>query len=114
MCILPAEQPHASAAALLDGQARQHLAVAALSGVPDSQDNVATLLCWRQRDILAVAGPDRKTRRERVDFVVALLTQREGQCEQRICPVRVLPQNLAALLLAFAEQLDKDLAALAL
>src|SRR5262245_50324987 len=37
MCILPQDQPHASVAALLDGQARQQLALAALSGVPISQ-----------------------------------------------------------------------------
>jgi hypothetical protein len=76
-------------------------------------DDVATLLCWLQQDILAVAGPDYQTRRELLDWVVSELEQREGQCEHRIGPARVLLQNQGPLLLAFAEQLDKDLAALA-
>jgi hypothetical protein len=76
-------------------------------------DDVATLLSWLQRDILAVAGPDYQTRRELLDFVVAELAQREGQCPHRIGPVRVLLANQGALLLAFAQQLDKDLATLA-
>ena len=37
MCILPPRQPPASAAALLEGPARQQLALAALAGVPISQ-----------------------------------------------------------------------------
>jgi hypothetical protein len=76
-------------------------------------DDVATLLSWLQQDILAVAGPDHPTRRELLDFVLAELIQREEQCEQRIRPIRVLLENQGDLLLAFAEQLDKDLAALA-
>jgi hypothetical protein len=76
-------------------------------------DDVATLCRWLQQDILAVAGPDHATRRERLDFVVAELRLREGQSESRIRPVRVLLENQADLLLAFAEQLDKDLQALA-
>src|SRR5262249_18072142 len=39
--------------------------------------------------------------------------QREEQCEQRIRPIRVLLENQGDLLLAFAEQLDEDRAALA-
>jgi hypothetical protein len=76
-------------------------------------DDVATLLSWLQWDILAVAGPDYQTRRELLDFVVAELAQREEQCPHRIGPVRVLLLNQGALLLALAQQLDKDLAALA-
>src|SRR5262249_62174260 len=56
-------------------------------------DDVATLLDWLQRDILAVAGPDYQTRRELLDFVVAELAQREGQCEHRIGPGRVRLAN---------------------
>jgi hypothetical protein len=76
-------------------------------------DDVATLLSWLQWDILAVAGPDYAKRRELLDFVLAELKQREEQCEQRIRPIRVFLENQGDLLLAFAEQLDKDLAALA-
>jgi hypothetical protein len=76
-------------------------------------DDVATLGHWLQRDILAVAGPDCSTRRELLDFVVAELRLREGQSESQIRPVRVLLENQGANLLAFAEVLDQELAALA-
>jgi hypothetical protein len=76
-------------------------------------EDVATLYGWLRQDILAVAGPDYQTRRELLDFVAAELVQREGQCEHRVRPVRITLQNQGADLLAFAEQLDKDLAALA-
>jgi hypothetical protein len=77
-------------------------------------EDVATLYTWLREDILAVAGPDYATRRALLDFVVAELVQREGQCEHRIRPVRTLLVNQGADLLAFAAALDKDLAALAL
>jgi hypothetical protein len=44
---------------------------------------------------------------------VAELSRREGQCEHRIRPVRVMLENQGGDLLAFALQLDGGLAALA-
>jgi hypothetical protein len=76
-------------------------------------EEVATLARWLRWDILAVAGPDYQSRRQLLDWVVAELVGREGQCEQRIRPVRVLLENQGTELLAFAEQLDKDLGTLA-
>jgi hypothetical protein len=76
-------------------------------------DEVATLLGWMQRDILAVAGPDEPTRRELLAFVAAELAQREAACPHRIGPVRSMLVNQGPDLLAFAAALDKDLAALA-
>jgi hypothetical protein len=76
-------------------------------------EDVATLYAWLREDILAVAGPDYQTRCDLLDFVVAELVQREGQCEHRIRPVRVMLVNQGSNLLAFAAALDKDLAALA-
>jgi hypothetical protein len=76
-------------------------------------DEVALLARWLQQDILAVAGPDYPSRCDLLDFVVSELAQREAQCEQRISPVRSMLSNQGRDLLAFAEQLDKDLAALA-
>jgi hypothetical protein len=76
-------------------------------------EDVATLFDWLRWDILAVAGPDCQTRRELLDWVVAELLQREEQCEHRIGPVRVMLENQGADLLAFAQALDKELAALA-
>jgi hypothetical protein len=76
-------------------------------------DEVAILYGWLRQDILAVAGPDYQTRRANLDFVVAQLRERQGQCEHRIGPVCTMLVNQGANLLAFAAQLDKELAALA-
>jgi chromosome segregation ATPase len=76
-------------------------------------EDVATLYRWLKGDILSLVGPDWQTRREMLDFVVAELLGREGQCEHRIRPVRTLLVNQGTELLAFAQQLDKDLEALA-
>jgi hypothetical protein len=98
-----------------DPSVAQHLRLAqqAADEAVALADDVATLFGWLRRDILALAGPDQPTRRALLDFVVAELAQREGQCPQRVRPVRVLLANRGADLLAFAEQLDRDLAALA-
>src|SRR5207245_1268613 len=64
-------------------------------------------------DILAVAGPDYPSRCALLDMVVFELAQREQQCAHRIRPVRSLLVNQGPDLLAFAEQLDKEVAALA-
>jgi hypothetical protein len=52
MCILPSDQPQGSVAALLSGQARQQLAVAALCGVPVShiaaQNHVSKKFVYQQ------------------------------------------------------------------
>lgn len=74
---------------------------------------MARLYAWLREDILAVAGPDYPSRRELLNFVVAELARREGQCEHRIRPARTLLANQGADLLAFAAALDEDLAALA-
>ena len=76
-------------------------------------DDVATLVGWLRQDILAVAGPDHESRRQLLDFVVAELASREQQCEHRIRPVRGMLANQGKDLLAFAEQLDKDVRTLA-
>jgi hypothetical protein len=76
-------------------------------------EDVALLLCWLREDILAVAGPDHAGRRELYDFVLAELRARQASCPHRIQPVCTLLQNRRDDLLAFAAQLDTDLAALA-
>ena len=76
-------------------------------------DDVATLYAWLRQDILAVAGPDYPTRRALLDWVVAELRQREGQCPRRMGPVRRLLANQGPNLLAFAQALDEELAVLA-
>jgi hypothetical protein len=76
-------------------------------------EDLATLFHWLRYDILSLAGPDHATRRELYDFVVAELRAREPLCSYRIGPVVRALSNQRDQLLAFAGQLDQDLAALA-
>jgi hypothetical protein len=75
--------------------------------------DVATLVRWLREDVLALAGPDYTTRRELFDFIVAELRSRESLYPHRIGPVVRALTNQRDDLLAFAAQLDQDLAALA-
>jgi hypothetical protein len=75
--------------------------------------DVATLFRWLREDVLALAGPEHATRRELFDFLVAELRAREPLCPHRIGPVVRALANQRDDLLAFAAQLDRDLAALA-
>jgi hypothetical protein len=76
-------------------------------------DDAATLLEWLRKDVLALAGPDHRVRRELFDFVVAELRLREPLCPHRIGPLARALSHQRDDLLAFATQLDVDLAALA-
>jgi hypothetical protein len=75
--------------------------------------DVTLLADWLRRDILSLAGPDHATRRDLYDFVVGELRARESRCPHRIGPVVRALTNQRDELLAFAAQLDRDLAALA-
>src|SRR4051794_18803071 len=75
--------------------------------------DVAVLARWLREDILSVAGPEAAIRGGLYDFVVAELRGREPACPHRIKPVRQLLENQRDHLLAFAVELDRDLAALA-
>jgi hypothetical protein len=76
-------------------------------------DEVALLARWLRDDILTVAGPEYAIRRDLFDFVVAELRDRESACPHRIRPVRTMLENQRDNLLAFAVELDRELAALA-
>ena len=76
-------------------------------------DEMATLFDWLRYDILSLAGPDYATRRQLYDFVVAELQSREPLCPHRIGPVVRALSKQRDQLLAFAGQLDQELAALA-
>lgn len=76
-------------------------------------EDVAMLFDWLRYDILSLTGPDHATRRELYDFVVAELRARESLCTHRIGPVVRALKNQRDQLLAFAAQLDQDLAGLA-
>jgi hypothetical protein len=76
-------------------------------------DDVATLVGWLRRDILALAGPDHPQRCALYDFVVAELRARAPQCPHRLEPVCTYLVNQRDAVLAFAQQLDADLDAVA-
>jgi hypothetical protein len=76
-------------------------------------DDVRTLLAWWRQDVLAVAGPDHATRQALYDWIVGELKVLQPRCEHRIGPVRRLLHNQRDELLAFAAQLDSDVARLA-
>jgi len=76
--------------------------------------DVAVLLQWLRKDVLSVAGPDHATRRDLFDFIVAELRSREPLCSYRIGPAVRALANQRDDLLAFAAQLDQDLAVLAM
>ena len=76
-------------------------------------EDVSQLFDWLRYDILSLAGPDHATRGELYDFVVTELRAREPLCPHRIGPVVRALNNQRDQLLAFAVQLDQDLAALA-
>ncbi len=68
---------------------------------------------WLRRDILSLTGPQHATRCALYDFVVAELRLRESLGPHRIGPVVRALTNQRDDLLAFAAQLDQDLANLA-
>ena len=76
-------------------------------------DDVATLIGWLRRDILVLAGPCHAERTALYDFVVAELRARAPQCPHRLNPVCTYLANQRDAVLAFAKQLDADLAAVA-
>jgi hypothetical protein len=76
-------------------------------------DDVALLTRWLREDVLAVTGPGYGARRELYDFVLSQLRARQGACPHRLGPVCAALENQRDDLLAFAEQLDHDLAAVA-
>jgi hypothetical protein len=75
--------------------------------------DVALLVEWLRGDVLAVAGPEVASRRELYDFIVAELRQRVPQCRHRLEPICRLLANHREEMLAFAVELDRNLAALA-
>jgi hypothetical protein len=89
-------------------QARQAETVA-LSLAQD----VKALTGWLERDILALAGPCLKDRRELFDFIVAELKQREPLDPARIRPVRIALTRQRESLLGFAKVLDGKLTQIA-
>lgn len=76
-------------------------------------DEVSVLVAWLRDDIVAVAGPDHRTRCHLFDFVVAESEARQSRCPHRIGPVVRALRNQRDDLLAFARALDEQLVAVA-
>jgi hypothetical protein len=76
-------------------------------------DNVAVLACWLRQDVLSVAGPRLAQRQELFDFVCSELKALAPLCPHRLEPVCRTLANQKAELLAFVEQLDRDIGDLA-
>ena len=79
----------------------------------DLAADAGTLFDWLRCDILSLAGADYAMRSELYDFVVAELRARQPLCPHRIAPVVSALTNQGDDLLAFAAQLDQDLAGVA-
>jgi hypothetical protein len=97
-----AKSAHSAAAHL-------HLAFALSNDAVALADDVALLVDWFRRDILAVAGPCYTDRCELYDFVVAELRARSPKCPHRLEPICRALENQRDDLLAFARRLDEDL-----
>ena len=89
--------------------ARKHEALAL-----ELADDLRVLSEWMRQDVLALAGPEAHTRRELFDFIIEEMRLHEHLAPHRIRPVRVALQNQRDDLLAFAEDIDQKLAAIAL
>lgn len=76
-------------------------------------DDVAILVDWLRYDVLALAGPCHAERCALYDFVVCELQARVGHCPHRLRPICTYLANQRKEVLAFAQQLDADLDAVA-
>lgn len=92
---------------------KAHLAAQAEVKAVALADDVALLARWLHYDIFAISGLPYADRCALFDFILAELSAREPLCPHRIGPVCTLLKNHRDELLAFALQLDQDLANLA-
>lgn len=76
-------------------------------------DDMRLLAQWMREDVLALIGPDARVRRGLFDFIVEEMRVREHLAPHRIHPVRVALENQRDELLAFAEDIDRQLIAIA-
>jgi hypothetical protein len=72
-------------------------------------DDVTLLARWLRQEVFVVSGLAYADREELFDLIVAELQAREPQCAHRLGPVCRLLRNHREEMLAFAEQLDRDL-----
>jgi len=85
---------------------------AAVQAVALAED-IAVLARWLRQDIFAVSGLPYRDRCALYDFILVEFQARQALCPSRLGPVCTLLKNQRDVLLAFADQLDRDLANLA-
>ena len=76
-------------------------------------DDMRVLSQWMREDVLSLTGPDVESRRNLFDFIVEEMRLREHLAPHRIRSVRVALENQRNDLLAFAEDIDQQLAVIA-
>jgi hypothetical protein len=76
-------------------------------------DDMRLLEQWMRQDVLSLVGPDAPTRRELFDFIAQEMRAREHLAPQHIRPVRIALENQRDQLLAFAEDIDRQLVGIA-
>lgn len=76
-------------------------------------DDVAVLVRWLRQEVFAVSGLPYTDRCVLYDFLLAELKARQHLCPHRFKPVCSLLENHRDTILAFAAQLERDLATLA-
>ncbi len=76
-------------------------------------DDVTVLASWLRQDVLGVAGPPLAGRQELFDFVLAELEARAPSCPHRLGPVCRALRGHRDELLAFVQELDADIQAVA-
>lgn len=72
-------------------------------------DDLRLLAQWMREDVLSLTGPVASIRRELFDFIVAEMKIREHLAPHRIRPVRIAMENQRDQLLAFADDVDRQL-----
>jgi hypothetical protein len=70
-------------------------------------DDIRTLEQWLRQDVLSLAGPSLKERRDLFDFILEQLREREAACPHRITPVRRALENQREQLLGFVGLLEE-------
>lgn len=76
-------------------------------------EDMHVLAEWMRQDVLSLRGPEAQTRRELFDFIIAEMRVREHLAPHRIRAIRVALENQRDDLLAFAEDIDEQLLAIA-
>lgn len=77
-------------------------------------DDLRLLAQWMRDDVLSLTGPDASIRRELFDFIVAEMKIREHLASHRIHPVRIAMENQRDQLLAFVDDIDRQLVGISL